>query len=148
MPADPLRPDAGPAPRSHRGGQRLDRRHPRTPAGRGDGGTPADHPERGKRRLRQGPAIKGQRRRGQYVVFLNNDTEVQSNWLGALYALGEADPAVAAVVQSCSFPMAPFSTRAWPWPIAGITIPCWPFTSLPRKNRTFHWPTNAGFIRR
>ncbi len=42
--------------------------------------------------------------RGQYVVFLNNDTEVQSNWLGALYALGEADPAVAAVGAKLLFP--------------------------------------------
>jgi GT2 family glycosyltransferase/tetratricopeptide (TPR) repeat protein/glycosyltransferase involved in cell wall biosynthesis len=35
--------------------------------------------------------------RGPYIVFLNNDTEVQFNWLGPLFSLAEADPAVAAV---------------------------------------------------
>jgi O-antigen biosynthesis protein len=35
--------------------------------------------------------------RAKYVVFLNNDTEVQSNWLAPLLALAEADPAVAAL---------------------------------------------------
>jgi GT2 family glycosyltransferase/SAM-dependent methyltransferase/tetratricopeptide (TPR) repeat protein len=34
---------------------------------------------------------------GKYLVFLNNDMEVQSNWLGSLLSLAEADPAVAAV---------------------------------------------------
>jgi GT2 family glycosyltransferase/glycosyltransferase involved in cell wall biosynthesis len=42
--------------------------------------------------------------RGNYVVFLNNDTEVQSNWLGALFALGKADPAVAAVGAKLLYP--------------------------------------------
>ncbi|HEY3862816.1 MAG TPA: glycosyltransferase [Verrucomicrobiae bacterium] len=42
--------------------------------------------------------------RGQYVVFLNNDTEVQSNWLGSLFSLAEADPAIAAVGSKLLFP--------------------------------------------
>ena len=42
--------------------------------------------------------------RGRYILFLNNDTEVQSNWLGALFALGEADPATAAVGSKLLFP--------------------------------------------
>jgi GT2 family glycosyltransferase/tetratricopeptide (TPR) repeat protein/glycosyltransferase involved in cell wall biosynthesis len=42
--------------------------------------------------------------RGKYVIFLNNDTEVQSNWLGALFSLAEADPAVAAVGAKLLFP--------------------------------------------
>ncbi|MGA2176367.1 MAG: glycosyltransferase [Verrucomicrobiota bacterium] len=42
--------------------------------------------------------------RGHYIVFLNNDTEVQSNWLGALFALAEADPAVAAVGGKLLYP--------------------------------------------
>jgi GT2 family glycosyltransferase/tetratricopeptide (TPR) repeat protein/glycosyltransferase involved in cell wall biosynthesis len=42
--------------------------------------------------------------RGQYVVFLNNDTEVQSNWLGALFSLAEADSAIAAVGAKLLFP--------------------------------------------
>ncbi|HEV7924447.1 MAG TPA: glycosyltransferase, partial [Verrucomicrobiae bacterium] len=41
---------------------------------------------------------------GKYVVFLNNDTEVQSNWLAPLYSLAEADPAVAAVGCKLLFP--------------------------------------------
>jgi GT2 family glycosyltransferase len=42
--------------------------------------------------------------RGKYVVFLNNDTEVQSNWLGPLFSLAEADPAVAAVGSKLLYP--------------------------------------------
>jgi GT2 family glycosyltransferase/tetratricopeptide (TPR) repeat protein len=42
--------------------------------------------------------------RGAYVVFLNNDTEVQSNWLGALFSLAEADAKVAAVGSKLLFP--------------------------------------------
>ncbi len=35
--------------------------------------------------------------RGRYIVFLNNDTEVKSNWLNPLVALAEADARIAAV---------------------------------------------------
>jgi len=42
--------------------------------------------------------------RGAYVVFLSNDTEVQSNWLGSLFSLAEADAAVAAVGSKLLFP--------------------------------------------
>jgi O-antigen biosynthesis protein len=42
--------------------------------------------------------------RAQFLVFLNNDTEVQSNWLGPLLALAEADAAVAAVGCKLLFP--------------------------------------------
>ncbi len=42
--------------------------------------------------------------RGKYIVFLNNDTEAQSNWLGALFALAEADPVVAAVGAKLLYP--------------------------------------------
>jgi GT2 family glycosyltransferase/tetratricopeptide (TPR) repeat protein/glycosyltransferase involved in cell wall biosynthesis len=42
--------------------------------------------------------------RGRYVVFLNNDTEVQLNWLAPLFSLAEADPAVAALSGKLLFP--------------------------------------------
>ncbi|MGA2750771.1 MAG: glycosyltransferase [Verrucomicrobiota bacterium] len=42
--------------------------------------------------------------RGKYVVFLGNDTEPQSNWLGALFSLAEADPKIAAVGAKLLFP--------------------------------------------
>ncbi len=42
--------------------------------------------------------------RGKYVVFLNNDTEVQSNWLAPLFSLAEADPAIAALGCKLLFP--------------------------------------------
>jgi GT2 family glycosyltransferase/tetratricopeptide (TPR) repeat protein/glycosyltransferase involved in cell wall biosynthesis len=42
--------------------------------------------------------------RGQYMVFLNNDTEVQFNWLGPLFSLAEADPGVAALSGKLIFP--------------------------------------------
>jgi O-antigen biosynthesis protein len=41
---------------------------------------------------------------GKYIVFLNNDTEVQGNWLGPLFSLAEADPAVAALSGKLIFP--------------------------------------------
>jgi len=42
--------------------------------------------------------------RGKYVVFLNNDTEVQHNWLGPLFSLAETDPAVAVVGSKLLYP--------------------------------------------
>ena len=42
--------------------------------------------------------------RGKYVLFLNNDTEVQTNWLGPLFSLAEADPAIAAASGKLIFP--------------------------------------------
>jgi GT2 family glycosyltransferase/tetratricopeptide (TPR) repeat protein len=42
--------------------------------------------------------------RAHYVVFLNNDTEVQTNWLGSLFILAAADPAIAAVGSKLLYP--------------------------------------------
>jgi GT2 family glycosyltransferase/Flp pilus assembly protein TadD/FMN phosphatase YigB (HAD superfamily)/glycosyltransferase involved in cell wall biosynthesis len=42
--------------------------------------------------------------RGKYILFLNNDTEVQPGWLQPLVSLAEADPAVAAVGGKLLFP--------------------------------------------
>ena len=42
--------------------------------------------------------------RGQYVLFLNNDTEVQPGWLAPLVSLAEADTNIAAVGSKLLFP--------------------------------------------
>jgi GT2 family glycosyltransferase/tetratricopeptide (TPR) repeat protein/glycosyltransferase involved in cell wall biosynthesis len=42
--------------------------------------------------------------KGRYLVFLNNDTEVQPNWLGSLFTLAENDPAIAAVGSKLLYP--------------------------------------------
>jgi len=42
--------------------------------------------------------------RGRYLVFLNNDTEPQSNWLGPLFTLAEGDCAIAAVGSKLLYP--------------------------------------------
>ncbi|MEI6783535.1 MAG: glycosyltransferase, partial [Verrucomicrobiota bacterium] len=42
--------------------------------------------------------------RGKYILFLNNDTEVQPGWLDALVSLADADPTVAAVGSKLLFP--------------------------------------------
>ena len=42
--------------------------------------------------------------RSEYILFLNNDTEVQPGWLDALVSLADADPTVAAVGSKLLFP--------------------------------------------
>jgi GT2 family glycosyltransferase len=42
--------------------------------------------------------------RGNYLVFLSGDTEVQPNWLEPLYCLAEDDPAIAVVGGKLLFP--------------------------------------------